>query len=104
MANLSFSALLSISSLLICCKKFFTTFGTSKKIIQTQTIQDFNKNFVKKVLRTRIRYCTGMDKKSEAKLSCFDELDVLLLELESPLWRPKNKYIEISDKEKNNTL
>jgi hypothetical protein len=45
-----------------------------------------------------------MDSKSEAQLSCFEELDVLLLVLESPSWRPKNKYIEISDKEKNNSL
>jgi hypothetical protein len=43
-----------------------------------------------------------MDTKSEPKLSCFEELDVLLLGLESPSWRPKNKYmyIAISDKRK----
>jgi hypothetical protein len=45
-------------------------------------------------------YGTGMDTKSEAKLPCFEELDVLLLELGSPSWKPKDKYIAISERKK----
>jgi hypothetical protein len=48
-----------------------------RKLFKSKLFKLSIKIFVKKVLRIRIRYGTGMDTKSEAKLPCCEELDVL---------------------------